>query len=218
MTTRLVDCGRIDLSALVSCVTFCVMAGCSERSIPFDDGIYVVDPGRGVTNRCELGMTVSEIGLFFVDSSTHGLFDDAWTWKRYTASRFLLVPSLGAIGVVEADKRISHLEFHVEAYTNPAVPGLVVQNPFHGRLGDKLDFSKGQVTRSDVQAALGRLEHGSTNSAEFAALGKAGKLFWLATTGDFEELWYEDLGLSFTLRTNRVVSFTTSRPKKPTNN
>ncbi len=184
---------------------------------PPQSGLLVsVLPGRGLTNWCEIGMTVPEIRKRMQGATVHGLYDSSLSWKRWTGSRFLVISQLGAIGVIQADDTVSHLEFHLEAYTNAAIPGLTIQVPFRGKLDEKLDFGNGEVRRTEVESAFGPLPRGSSNPDDYAALRKSGEPFWISTGNATEELWYEKQGITFAVRSNKVVSFNIYQPRKQT--
>lgn len=197
---------------LVGVVLVGVLVGCGRASRPVDSRAVVLQPGRGMTNACEIGMTTKQVAQVFGDTSFHGINEDAGLSKRTAGSRFMLIPALGAVAVFESDHQISHLNFHIRSYRHPAIAGLVIDDPFRGRLGANLDFGTGRVTRDEVEAAFGKLERGSTNAADYGALRLAREPFWITAGDTGEELWYEKYGVTFTVQTNEVIAFSIYRP------
>src|SRR4051812_25217615 len=92
------------LWAILTVVSCIVPSGCGKSTgTPAritDTSRIVVQPGRGIPKVCEIGMSFEEVMQATGDASTHGLYDrDRWSLKRLTQERFVLVPSLGVIGV-----------------------------------------------------------------------------------------------------------------------
>lgn len=196
---------------LVSVVLVGALMGCGRASRPVESRAVVLQPGRGMTNACEIGMTTKQVARVFGDTSIHGIDAAVGLSKRTAGSRFMLIPALGAVAVVESDDQISHLSFHTRSYRHPAIAGLMVDEPFRGRLGASLDFGTGRVTRDAVEAAFGKLERGSTNAADYGALRLAREPFWITAGDTDEELWYEKYGVTFTVQSNEVVAFSIYR-------
>jgi hypothetical protein len=197
---------------LVGVILIGVLVGCNRAPRPTDSRAVMLQPGRGMTNACEIGMTTKQVARMFGDTSFHGINDDAGLSNRGIESRFMLIPALGAIAVFDEHDQISHLNFHTRNYRHPVITGLVIGAPFRGRLGANLDFGTGRVTRAEVEAAFGNLERGSTNAADYGAMRMAREPFWINAASGGEELWYEKNGVTFNLRSNEVVAFSIYRP------
>jgi hypothetical protein len=145
------------------------------------------------------------------EASTHGLYDrDRWSLKRLTQERFILVPSLGAIGVPEQKGGVPLLTFYVQQYDSSITsPGLVVTRPFRGSLGSQLSFSNHVVSRKQVEAALGPVTQDVTNYAQVLPLADRSQPFSFRG----EKLHYPRLGLSFALKNDAVISFSVWKPE-----
>jgi hypothetical protein len=189
------------------CAALCCLGGCGDSPQTTEPIPRVIELGRGAPNRCAIGMHVSEICRKMPGTTIHNLPRSLWVGQQSEKSRFLSVPSLGAIGVVEPDGTVSHLEFHMRSYTNSAMRELAVRTPFCGNLGGKLEFAGRDVRKMDVEAAFGKLIRGSTNALDYATFRRVGQPFWIAAGEGREELWYEAQGVTFVLCSNSVVSF-----------
>jgi len=172
--------------------------------------MIVVEPGRGVPKVCEVGMNFAAIRKATGEASTHGLYDrDLWSLKRLTQQRFVLVPSLGAIGVPEQKGGVPLLTFYVHQYDSSITsPGLVVTRPFRGGLGSQLSFSNHVVSRKEVEAAYGPVRQDVTNYAQVLPLADKSQPFSFRG----EKLHYPRLGLSFDLQNDAVISFSVWKP------
>ena len=120
------------------------ISGCgnSDGSSPLitNSSVLVVEPGQGIPNVCEIGMSFAEVEMAIGEGSLHGLHDrdSFWSLKRLTQEKFVLFPTLGVIGAPEQNGRLPLLTFYVQPYDSSITsPGLVVTNPFRGRIGDR---------------------------------------------------------------------------------
>ena len=164
----------------------------------------MVEPGRGVPEVCEIGMSFAEIKRATGEASIHML-----KWRD--TSRFVLVPSLGVIGIHEQKDGVRLLTFYVQSYdSSTTAPGLAITNPFRGSLSTNLSFRNGTVSRKEVEAAFGLVMQGITNGADFSNLPDKTKPF--SVRG--ETLHYPCLGLSFDLKNDNVESVTVRKPQK----
>jgi hypothetical protein len=197
-----------------------LVVGCHPSLEPVDTSDLVVQPGRGITNLCELGMSFSEIKQAAGGATTHGIYDDSLSWRRLESwgrGRFACFPSLGAVAPIEDDQPIAMIEFYVQRYRALMVPGLEVRNPFRGSLGESISFKDGSVDRFAIEGAFGTSSLISTNAAEALQFRKQGQDFVLQRGGGEEEVWYPKKGVAFVLVSNLVMSFqvfkpTTSKP------
>jgi hypothetical protein len=197
---------------LVGVILIGVLVGCNRAPRPTDSRAVMVQPGRGMTNACEIGMTTKQVARVFGDTSFHDIKHEAGLSNPHSGSRFMLIPALGAIAVFDGDDQISHLNFHTHNYRHPVIAGLVIGDPFRGRLGANSDFGTGRVTRAEVETAFGKLERGSDAAADYGDLRLAREPFWINAASGGEELWYEKYGVTFNLRSNEVVAFSIYRP------
>ena len=189
------------------------ISGCSDSSgsrvVVSDSTNVVVEPGRGVSNVCEVGMTYEQIKRATDDASMHGS----------AGSQCVLVPGLGAIANLDNRARVESVLFFVRPYdSSSTAPGLVITRPFCGSLGDRLSFG-GPIRKNQIEAAFGEIRQGITNSeatisyVSVDTIKKGEPLF--VRHGEKEELYYPQHGLRFVLEGDAVVSFGVSRPEKP---
>jgi hypothetical protein len=177
-----------------------------------DSSIVVAQPGRGIPGVCEVGMSFAELQKATGDASTHGLYDrELWSLRRVTHERFVLVPSLGVIGIPEQEGALRRLTFYVQPHDSSiSIPGLVVTRPFRGSLGNRLSFSNGNASRKEVEEAFGPVTQDITNYADFAKLPDKNQPFSFRG----ETLHYIRLGLDFDLKSNEVTAFSVYEPRK----
>ena len=202
------------LSAILSALCLTLSSGCSKSTGTApritDSSTLVVQPGRGIPDVCEIGMSFAELQRATGDATTHGMYDrERWSFKKLTHDRFVLVSSLGVVGVPEQKGVLPLLTFHVQPYDSSAtIPGLVVTQPFRGHLGSHLSFSNRIVSREDVELAFGAVTQSLTNFADFPRLPDTNQPFSFRG----EKLYYRRLGLIFTLKSNTVTDFSVYRP------
>jgi len=184
------------------------VAGCTPHPTIKDNSKLWVEPGVGISNVCELGMTVKEVRTATSDLQTYGINDREWFWKQFGASRFALMQSLGAIAPVEPDRKIRVITFYVVPYDSDiSVPGLIITNPFRGKVGDKLSFNGGPVSRSQVESGFGAVEKTVTNLSDGVELAKRGTPFLFRSTSGNEKIYYRHKGIDFEIVSNCVTSF-----------
>jgi hypothetical protein len=165
-------------------------------------------------------MSFAQIKRATRDATSHGPYDDSWKWKRLTGPRYILIPSLGAIGNQDDKRNVELIAFYTQPYdSSSTVPGLVVTNPFRGNVGGRLYFQNGPVGRNEIEAAFGKIQQGVTNSgASISRVSvssiKKGEPF-IIRQDNSEDLYYPNRGLSFQLRGGVVVSFNVSKPANP---
>lgn len=199
----------------ITCLLLVAVLGCNRAPIVSDTASLFLQPGVGISNVCEVGMTYREIKRTTGDAATHGLHDKRLTLERFSSSRFLLVPSLGVIGVLEDNEMVSHLEFFVTPYNEGAIPSLKVEKPFRGKVGG-IDFSNGPVTRRDVESIFGVIYSGTTNLVLSGSLLEKNEPFWFLRSDDSLELWYPAEGVIFVLQRDRVSSIRIFRSTRHT--
>jgi hypothetical protein len=146
------------------------------------------------------------------DASTHGFYEDEVTLRRLKTSRFALLPSIGAIGVIGEDRQVTHIDFYAFPHAEGRIPRLAVNNPFRGKVGDALSFRSGQVSRADVEAGFGRINQGVTNPSSPSAFWQSASPFWYVRSDGIIELNYINRGISFIIRSNVVASFSVYEP------
>jgi hypothetical protein len=201
-------------SAILSVLCVTVAPGCGKSTATgariSDSSTLVAQPGRGIPKVCEVGMSFADLQKATGDASTHGLYDrDRWSLKKLTHERFVLVPSLGVIGVPERKGALPLLTFYVQPYDSSiTIRGLTVTNPFRGRLGSQLSFSNHIVSRKEVETAFGPVTQDLTNYADFSSLPDKTQPFSFRG----EQLIYGRLGLDFYLKTNVVTGFSVYKP------
>jgi hypothetical protein len=186
------------------------LAGCGRSPQVVHVRDATILPGRGLTNVCEVGMTYGRVSKLFCDSRISKSSEIGRVVGE--DSRFLTVPALGVTGVIQTDDTLSHIMFHTVPFQHPDLRGMRIETPFQGRLGERLDFGKEAVSRANLEAALGTLSHGSTNPSDYAALWVERKPFWISRGSAREDICYENLGVTFMLKSNRVTSFTVYTP------
>ena len=185
-----------------------LLSGCSQRPAVHDTSILTVQPGLGISNVFEVGMTVQQARDATHGVTIHGINDRDSFWKRWGASRFGLIQSLGATAPIEQNGKFAIICFHVLPYDGDVtVRGLTVTNPFRGKVGDKLSFKNGPVRREDVELQFGQIDHVITNLSDGIALARDGKPFLFRAPGGGETLYYRHKGINFDLRSNTVTEF-----------
>jgi len=187
----------------VACVVMVLLLGCSQSPLIKDNSSFTVQPGLGISNVFEVGMTVQQAHNATHDLTTHSIND-----RDGGASRFGLIQSLGATAPIEQNGKFAIICFHVLPYDSGAtVGGLTVTNPFRGKVEDKLSFKNGPVRREDVELQFGQIEHVITNLSDGIPLGRDGKPFRFRAPGGGESLYYRHKGINFDLRSNTVTGF-----------
>ncbi len=195
------------IAVLVGCG---LVLGCQKPPKVLDNSALVVQPGRGISNLCEVGMTFSQIKSATGGATTHGIYDDTFSWRRLESwgrGRFVLVPSLGAIAVIGENQPTAFIEFYVRPYRAPMIPGLDVREPFRGKLGSSLSFKDHSVSKMDVESVFGSGSQVVTTAAAALDFRKKGERFTHQRGAAIEELWYPDKGVAFVLTSNVVTSF-----------
>ncbi|HWN94186.1 MAG TPA: hypothetical protein VNT99_04070 [Methylomirabilota bacterium] len=216
MQTQLLGCNAV--AAVVVTLSLVVGSGCGKSAGSIsritDSSKIVVEPGRGVPKVCELGMTFREIKRATGEATTHGLYDRSWSLKRLTQERYLLVPTLGVIGIPGEKGGWELLTFHVQPYDSSiSSPGLVVNSPFRGSVANRLSFNNRSVSRKEVEAAFGTVTQGSTNSSQSLKHIDKTQPFFIRSE-NVETFYYTQLGLRFRLESDVVTSFGVWKPTK----
>lgn len=215
--------GRLLVSVLLTFVTGCSFFGCnnsvSNHPAVKDTSEVIVEPGRGVSNICEVGMTFRQIKRANPDARTHGPDDSSWKLERLIGRRYILISSLSAVGHADENGRLSLISFYVSPYdSSRTVPGLIISNRFFGRIGTQLSFQSGSVGRNQIEKAFGTVQQGVTNSGGAIARIAVDSIRkgepYIVKQGDTEAIYYPLLGLRFQLKSNAVVSFAVSEPEK----
>ena len=179
-------------------------SGCSDRPVITDNSTVVVQPGLGISNVCAVGMTYEQIRKATGDAAL--VEQGPWSFKRLIPwrrkDRFVFVPSLCA-RIPFASGRINYwITFQVT--TNDWN-----QIPFRGRIGEKLSFKDGPVSRAQVEAALGPIKTNFTSANPFPNIYLAREPFAIERGQGLVNLFYTRLGLYITLSNNVVTEFST---------
>ena len=209
------------MTALRTVITVLVggglVLGCQKSPTAIDNSALVVQPGLGISNFCEVGMTLSQIRRANGKTTTHGIYDDSLSWRRLESwgrGRFVLVPSLAAIAPIGENQPVPLIEFYVQPYRAPMIPGLEVREPFRGKLAGDLSFKDRAVGKQEIERAFGSVNQVATNAAEALEFRKKGSRFTHRISDGVEELWYPDKGVAFLLRSNVVASFQVYRASR----
>lgn len=193
---------------VVFSIILVLLSGCSQRPLVQDNSILTVQPGLGISNVFEVGMTVQQARDATHGVTIHGINDRDALGKRWGASRFGLIQSLGATAPIERNGEFVIICFHVLPYdSDVTVSGLTVTNPFRGKVGDKLSFKNGLVRREDVELQFGQIDHVITNLSDGIVLARDGKPFLFRAPAGGETLYYRHRGINFDLRSNTVTGF-----------
>ena len=202
--------------SVIACyLGFAMLLGCSPDPTVRDSSRVLIQPGRGVTNLLEIGMTLQAVRDATHDVSTHGIYDRDWFWKRWGTSRCALIQSLGAVAPVEPGGKIGIICFHVVPYdSDVTMRGLTVTNPFRGLVGDKLSFDKGSVSRVEVEAQFGTVDRVVTNLADGLPVAQANQPFLYRAVDGGEKLYYRHKGIDFDLKSNVVTGVWIYEPSK----
>lgn len=195
------------------CFVVLWITGCdrfSKKSATATDRTIEVHAGIGVTNVCEVGMPLSRVRRAAPKVSTHGLYDGKWDLRRFTASRYILVPALSAIGTLHEGK-VGVLTFYVRPNLRENIPGLIVRDSFRGNIAGGPSFEDAPVTKAQIEASFGAVQRGFTNSFDGTTSLNVREPFF-RKNGDRETLHYYRQGISFDLEKDVVVSFTISKP------
>jgi hypothetical protein len=192
-----------------------VLLGCGRTPTFKDSADLVVQPGVGISNICQLGMTFTELKRQARGASTHGFFDEEFSWDWVQAlgkGRLALFPSLGAIAPVQGKQPIWFIEFHVRQYRHPMIAALRIEAPFRGKVGPNLTFAEGEVSKAQVEQVFGPVSAVLTNSAEALDYRKQGKSFVEPLNDAEVKVWYPKKGISFIVRSNVVILFHIYQP------
>jgi hypothetical protein len=200
------------LSAVLSILSLAGMVGCNKSAGTApriaDNSKIVVEPGRGISNVCEVGMSFAQLETATGDARRLALWGESW-WSLRQRQLFILVPSLGATGIPENKNGLTLFTFHVQPYdSSRTCPGLVVDRPFRGSVGSRLSFSNHIVSRKEVETAFGPVTQELTNYADFSGLPDKTQPFSFRG----EQLTYARFGLDFYLKTNAVTGFSVYKP------
>lgn len=186
-----------------------LMLACQKSPKVIDSSNLVIQPGLGISNLCEVGMTFTEIKKATGDATTRGShYDPFWrrplgTWGR---GDFVLVPSLGVIAPIGENQPTAAIWFYVRPHREPLISGLEIDNPFRGKLGDNLSFKDRPVGKLEVEKVFGSVSEFATNGAHALEFRKKGERFCERLRDSVEELWYPDQGVAFRLTSNVVTS------------
>ena len=193
-----------------------LVAGCEKSRRVVDTSVLVVQPGVGISNVCEVGMTFSQIRRAAGDATTHGIYDDSVSWRRLESGGrglFVLVPSLAAIAPIGENQPTALIEFYVRPYQASMIPGLEIREPFRGKLGDRLSFKNRPVSKPEVEGVFGSVGQVAANPAEALEFRKKGERFIQQRGNGVEELWYPDKGVAVVCTSNVVTSFQVFRAR-----
>jgi hypothetical protein len=197
---------------LIAIVVVCgFLLACQKSPTVSDNSSLVVEPGWGISNLCEVGMTFAQLKKATGDATTRGShYEPFWKRRLETWGRgdFVLVPSLAAIAVIGENQPAAFITFCVQPYEAKLIPGLEVRRPFQGSLGDKLSFKDRTISRVEVERAFGTVSSVATNGAQALAFRVKGDRFVEQLRDAVEEVWYPDHGVAFQFTSNVVTSFT----------
>jgi hypothetical protein len=192
-----------------------LLFGCQKAPRITDNSVIVVQPGLGVSNICEIGMSFSQIQRATGDATKHGIYDGSWSWKRLSSlgrGEFVLVPSLGAVAATGSDEPVSLVEFYVQPHKEKLIPALEVSKPFRGSLGTSISFKDAAISNQQVETIFGTTSRVATNAAEALAFRRSSQSFVHRRGERIEELWYPSAGMAFVLKSNVVTSFQIFKP------
>jgi hypothetical protein len=125
-------------------------------------------------------MTFADVKRANSDTSKHGTYDGTLSWERLQnlgRGRFLLIPSLGVIAPIGRDEPLGIIEFYVCPYRSQMIPGLEVQHPFRGKLGETIAFKDAVVSRLQIETLFGNPANVASNAAEALNLRRKGDSF-----------------------------------------
>ncbi|MBM3859467.1 MAG: hypothetical protein FJ395_07445 [Verrucomicrobia bacterium] len=184
------DLVRLLLAALI-------LLGCSPALMSARNSPPTVQPGRGVRQVCEVGMTVQQVGKRSTGVTTR--------------AGFIIVPSVGAVGLIGARKekeRIENITFYATPYVHGVIPGLEIRVPFRGTVDRRLSFEQGGVSRKDVETAFGVISNYAPNLRAIIPFANAARPYWYNDPVGSEVLYYPNKGIHFNIVSNEVTSFT----------
>ena len=182
-----------------------LLSSCRQQPEPLTHGAIVVQPGRGVPDVCELGMTLTQLRRLSPGVTVYTLGK-----RGYRSAAFIVIPSMGAVATIPSGNKresISCIDFHTKVYEHGAMPGVEIRAPFKGWLGDRLTFSGGPVTSRDVESAFGVVSNSIPNFEDRARAAGDGQPYRWTTPWGTEQLVYIGTGLLFELQSNEVVRF-----------
>jgi len=193
-----------------------IFLGCKRQPVIGDNSKVVVQPGRGIADICEVGMTLKQMQKATRDVTTHGVRDREWFWKRWNVSRHSLIQSLGAIAPIETDGKIETICFHVVKFDSEVtMKGLSITNPFRGKISDKLSFDRGPINRGEVESQFGRVDHVVTNLWDGVPIAIRGEPFLFQASDGSARIYYRHKGIDFEIESNIVTSFWIYAVRKP---
>jgi hypothetical protein len=177
-----------------------VFVGCSDRPVIKDNSTVVVYPGLGISNICAVGMTYEQIRKATGDARLIG--SGAGGWKRWipgrSKSRFVSIPSLSATTEYRDPNPIPGVTFHVA--TNPWN-----SIPFRGKIGTKLSFQDGTVSKEQVEAAFGSVRTNFTGVSFQQVSVKPRESFSVTWDPNLLTINYPAQGIEFILKSNIVT-------------
>ena len=180
-----------------------LLVGCGHQARYPDTSSLAVLPGRGITNVCEIGMTLAQVVSATGDATTYTWLHDGRPWQN---GRLLFVPSLAATSLVSNRGPISEIVFRVQRAE--LLAGVEVTTPFRGRLAPSLSFEKGKVSKADVIKHFGEVERVATNLTWAADWRRQPASFACESAGHpYGYVWYPRLGVGFVLTSNLVTEF-----------
>jgi hypothetical protein len=217
MLLQALRCRSCVFAVVLAISIFICICACSNssrtRSVITESSDVIVEPGRGVTNVCEVGMNFAQIKRATQDATLH-------TLRHRSDSRCVLVPGLGATANLDDNGNVQLILFHPVPFdSSGTAPGLLVTNPFRGRLGAQLSFKNGRIGRNQIESAFGGIQQNLTNSPmtitriSVDSIKKGEPVSFRC--GNKEEIGYPRLGLGFVLEGDVVTSFGVSKPEKP---
>jgi hypothetical protein len=198
-----------------SWVVICLaMASCSPgvQCDPLPE--WTVFPGVGIPNVCQLGMTAEE-----VCKTNKGAVSICLTGQEWRSECSLVVPSTAAIGHIPSGNPTEPIEtitFYTQPYKHGVIAGVEINVPFRGKINQGPSFGQGSVRRRDIENCFGVINNHATNLVAISALSQTRQPFWWSSPWGTDELWYPDKGISFSLRSNVVISLEVFRPDSPT--
>jgi hypothetical protein len=102
---------------------------------------------------------------------------------------------------------IATITFYTKAYNIGVIPGIEIRSPFRGTVSTGLSFEKGPVSRREVEANLGVIDNYATNLQTIAPFARVARPYWWKTPWGTEDLAYPNQGISFSIKSNEVISF-----------
>ena len=209
--------GYIKKLSVLSVVCILITLGCNhDTTVEFGSNLCF-EPGLGVRNVCEIGMTLSQIKKGVNSVSTFSSSGKESLLNRWKKGRYALIPSLSAVTFLGTNQPISIIDVYVVPFESKSIPGLKITQPFIGKIKDGPSFEERDVTRTEVESIYGVIDCNIQDVNKSAETLLAQKSYYIERTDGVVELWYLDQGVAFITESNVVTSFKIVPKKKEQN-